>query len=120
MNTNPYESPGPVDFETMDRFRILFVSMSWLSAILAALAFASAIFTGYQHYIVVSQSGGSLPTYIRMLLALVFCCSIGLAYSSTRWRKRRTRPAIIAFVMSIVLLAIGPYILLILLYGLPK
>ena len=99
---------------------MLFVSMSWLSAILAALAFASAIFTGYQDYLVVSQSRGSLPTYIPMLLALVICCSIGLAYSSTRWRKRRARPAIIAFVMSILLLIIGPYILLMLLYGLPK
>lgn len=118
IDSNPYGSPAQIDDSTSDRFHIGFGSMFWLSAILATLVFASAIFTGYQNYMAVAQSGGSLPTYIPLLILLVVCCSLGLAFSSTQWRKRRVRPAILSFIASIVMLFVGPRILLMLLYGL--
>lgn len=119
MDANPYEPPSNVDEDLPNRYRILFALMFWLSAILAFLVFASAVLVVYQNYVAVTRTGGSLPVYIPLLVVLIFCCSLGLAFSSTRWRKRRTRQAAISFVVSIGLLLVGPYILLMLLYGLP-
>ena len=108
------------DDSTSDRFRIVFTAMFWLSAILAVLTFTSAIFIGYQNYVAAVPTGGALPTYIPLLIVLVVCCSLGLAFSSTRWRQRRARPAILSFIASIVTLVLGPYALLLVRYGAPK
>jgi hypothetical protein len=117
MTANPYDPPLVTDDETRDRYRLLFVLMFWLSTILAVLTFASALFVGYQNYVASAQRGGTMPTYIPLLVVLIVCCSSGFMISSLRWRKRRARPAIVSFALSVAVLLFGPYILLMLLYG---
>jgi hypothetical protein len=120
VNTNPYDPPSATDETIPQRDRILCVTMFWLSAVFATFASISAILVAVQNYLAMAEMGGSLPTYIPLLVVLVACCAFGFGWSSLKWRSRKIRPAIISFVSSVFALFAGPYILLMLLYGLPN
>ncbi len=94
--------------------------MFWLSAVFATFAFISAILVAVQNYLAIAEMGGSLPTYIPLLVVLVACCAFGFGWSSLQWRSGKIRPAIVLFASSVFALFAGPYILLMLLYGLPN
>lgn len=119
MNANPYDPPAATDDANHQRYRILCVTMFWLSAVLATLAFISAILVAVQNYLAMAEMGGSLPTYIPLLVVLVTCCAFGFGWSSLKWRSRKIRAAIVSFASSVLALFAGPYILLMLLHGLP-
>ena len=118
-DANPYDPPATTVADTPQRFRVLCVTMFWLSTIFAAFAFISAVLVGVQNYLAIAQMGGSLPTYIPLLVVLIACCAFGFGWSARKWRSRQIRPALIWFVGSILSLVAGPYVLLLLLYGLP-
>jgi hypothetical protein len=118
-DANPYDPPASAEDLSPPQFRILCVTMFWLSAVFGAFAFVSAILIGVQNYLAMGATGGSLPTYIPLLVLLTICCSFGFAWSARKWRSRLIRAALISFILSLVALVIGPYVLLTILYGPP-
>ena len=118
MTENPYSPASETADANLDRYRVLFATAFWLTAIIAVLLAVATIYSAYTNYSVVQKPGVKVPTYVPLVTTLMICCSIGFAYSAFQWRNRKARRALGAFLIATATVVGGPIILLILLYGL--
>jgi hypothetical protein len=120
MNENPYSPTSDSGDTIVDRYRVPFAMAFWLTAIIAVLLAVATVYSAYTNYVVLRDSGGKVPTYIPLVTILMICCSVGFAYSAFQWRNRKTRRALVTFLIATATVVSGPIILLSLLYGLEK
>ena len=118
MTENPYSPASDAGDAILDRNRVLFATAFWLTGIIAVLLAVATIYSAYTNYVVLRDSDAKVPTYIPLVTTLMICCSIGFTYSAIQWRNRKTRRALVAFLIATASVVGGPIILLILLYGL--
>ena len=118
MTENPYSPTSDSGDAIVDRYRVPFAMAFWLTAIIAMLLAVATIYSAYTNYAVLRDSGGKVPTYVPLVTILMICCSVGFAYSAFQWRNRKTRRALVTFLIAMATAVGGPIILLVLLYGL--
>lgn len=118
MTENPYSPASDTGDAILDRYHVLFVTAFWLTVIIAVLLAIATIYSAYMNYVVLQDSGVKVPTYVPLVTTLMICCSIGFAYSAFQWRNRKTRRALVTFLIATATVVGGPIILLILLNGL--
>lgn len=116
---NPYSPATDTGDAASDRYGLLFAAAFWLTGSIAVLVAAVPLYLAYINYLAMRDSGGSLPTYILLVTVLMICCSAGFSFSAIQWRRRNTRLAVISFLIAMATVVVGPYVLLMLLYGSP-
>lgn len=118
MSINPYSPATPEnESERSERHPILFAIAFWLTATIAVLLAALAVFVAYYNFTMMREMGGRLPTYIPLVTTLMLVCSAALGYSASQWRKRKPGRALLSFLAAVVTVIAGPRTLLFLLHG---
>tara|TARA_R110002167_G_scaffold196621_1_gene399519 strand:+ start:637 stop:990 length:354 start_codon:yes stop_codon:yes gene_type:complete len=114
MTENPYSPASDLGDAIVDRYRVPFAIAFWLTAIIAVLLAVATIYSAYMNFVVLRDAGGKIPTYVPLVTILMICCSVGFAYSASQWRNRKTRGALVTFLIATATVVGGPIILLIL------
>lgn len=118
-HVNPYEIPVSNDRAEQGRYGVLRVGVLLFAVVVLTLAFAYAFLVLNVNYVAYAQRAGPIPNYLLLLALVIACCALGLAYSTIQWHSRRVIPSTISFVLILVGLLAGPWLLAILMLGSP-